>query len=416
MGKMHAAVLVFFAGGALGQTCAPEWGPAPAPDGRNGAVHAMLSFDDGSGPALYAAGSFTMVDGVPAQRIARWDGDAWEQVGAGLGEEVFALGAFDAGAGPRLFAAGMYYLVGDSTLAEWDGAEWRAVPDTPNCWIGALGVSDIGGRPELYISGPVFDYVRRWDGSAWRSAGGGLFGVFEDMAEFDDGSGRAVFVGGGIAAVYRFDGADWSPVGGDFSFDGVIHAMETFDDGSGQALFVGGDFRRVPGWETALRIVRWDGSDWAQVGDGFDGPVNALTVFDDGSGPALYAAGAFAHSGDAPLAGIARWDGAAWSPLGSGLDGPATASAVFAPAGSRPALVGAGGFTRAGGGASPGFAAWLGCGCRADFDADGAVDTRDVLAFLNAWTAGDGAADFNGDGVLDTRDVLAFLNAWSAGC
>ena len=55
-------------------------------------------------------------------------------------------------------------------------------------------------------------------------------------------------------------------------------------------------------------------------------------------------------------------------------------------------------------------------GCAADFNGDGDVNTLDVLAFLNAWTAGDAAADFNGDGDVNTLDVLAFLNAWNAGC
>ena len=54
--------------------------------------------------------------------------------------------------------------------------------------------------------------------------------------------------------------------------------------------------------------------------------------------------------------------------------------------------------------------------CPADFNGDGDVDTRDVIAFLNAWSAGDPSADFNGDGTVNTLDVLAFLNAWSAGC
>ena len=54
--------------------------------------------------------------------------------------------------------------------------------------------------------------------------------------------------------------------------------------------------------------------------------------------------------------------------------------------------------------------------CAADFNQDDAVDTLDVLAFLNAWVAGDDSADFNEDDVVDTQDVLAFLNAWNAGC
>ena len=58
----------------------------------------------------------------------------------------------------------------------------------------------------------------------------------------------------------------------------------------------------------------------------------------------------------------------------------------------------------------------FGSGCVADFNSDGVVDTRDVLAFLNAWTSGDDSADVNGDDEIDTRDVIAFLNLWNSGC
>ncbi|HZW08738.1 MAG TPA: GC-type dockerin domain-anchored protein [Phycisphaerales bacterium] len=54
--------------------------------------------------------------------------------------------------------------------------------------------------------------------------------------------------------------------------------------------------------------------------------------------------------------------------------------------------------------------------CAADFNGDGSVDTRDVLAFLNIWTSDGPGADFNGDGAINTQDVLAFLNTWTAGC
>jgi hypothetical protein len=54
--------------------------------------------------------------------------------------------------------------------------------------------------------------------------------------------------------------------------------------------------------------------------------------------------------------------------------------------------------------------------CPADFSCDGAANTLDVLAFLNAWNAGDLAADTNFDNQVDTLDVLTFLNIWAQGC
>lgn len=54
--------------------------------------------------------------------------------------------------------------------------------------------------------------------------------------------------------------------------------------------------------------------------------------------------------------------------------------------------------------------------CRADFNNDGVANSLDVLAFLNAWAAGDPRADYNGDGDINTLDVLTFLNVWAAGC
>ncbi|MBK7403314.1 MAG: hypothetical protein IPJ41_01440 [Phycisphaerales bacterium] len=54
--------------------------------------------------------------------------------------------------------------------------------------------------------------------------------------------------------------------------------------------------------------------------------------------------------------------------------------------------------------------------CPGDFNGDGLVDTRDVIAFLNAWTSRQASADCDGNGVVDTRDVLCFLNLWAAGC
>ncbi|TWT45101.1 hypothetical protein RAS1_15220 [Phycisphaerae bacterium RAS1] len=73
-----------------------------------------------------------------------------------------------------------------------------------------------------------------------------------------------------------------------------VHALTVFDDGSGPALYVGGVFATAGGMPVNY-IGKWTGSTWSPLGNGmnFGGAVTALTVFDDGSGPALYAGGHF---------------------------------------------------------------------------------------------------------------------------
>ncbi|HZW11143.1 MAG TPA: GC-type dockerin domain-anchored protein [Phycisphaerales bacterium] len=63
-----------------------------------------------------------------------------------------------------------------------------------------------------------------------------------------------------------------------------------------------------------------------------------------------------------------------------------------------------------------GLTMYEGTGCPADFNADQAIDTRDLLLFLNLWTSRNPRADINADGRINSLDVIAFLNLWNAGC
>ena len=62
---------------------------------------------------------------------------------------------------------------------------------------------------------------------------------------------------------------------------------------------------------TVNRVARWDGTAWSALsgpsGTGVDGPVNALAVFDDGTGPALYAGGDFTTAGGVASDNVAAW-------------------------------------------------------------------------------------------------------------
>ena len=52
--------------------------------------------------------------------------------------------------------------------------------------------------------------------------------------------------------------------------------------------------------------------------------------------------------------------------------------------------------------------------CRADFNADGAVNSSDFFDFLIQFFAN--AVDFNQDGLFNSQDLYDFLTEWNTGC
>jgi len=354
-------------GVVLRSTCEPRWteGLFPAdPAGLSGgAVRALAVFDDGtgSGPALYAAGDFTSTSsgGVLAYRIAKWDGSSWSALGSGMSGgfdiHIHALMVFDdgSGSGPSLYAGGLFNRAGGvlvNNIAKWDGLSWSALGLGMNGSVFALTVFDDGSDsgPGLYAGGnfssaggvPI-NRVAKWDGISWSSLGEGLTGgSVRALTVFDDltGSGPALYAGGSFTTtgsvavnrIARWSGSSWSPLGSGVSGESnsSVNALTVFDDGSGfgPAMYAGGFFSTAGG-VSVNHIARWNGSSWSSVGSGMSGDstsaVSALTVFNDGSGfgPALYAGGSFTVAGGVSSNGIARWRNASWSPLGAGVSG-----------------------------------------------------------------------------------------------
>src|SRR5262249_11168141 len=107
---------------------------------------------------------------------------------------------------------------------------------------------------------------------------------------------------------------------------GTPSALAEFDDGTGPALYAGGTFA-LPGAFTPVYFVRWDGRSWSAPERGPTGPVRALVVHDDGRGSALFVGGEFQSAGCLGCGSVARWDGRRSSSLASGTDGKVLAFA-----------------------------------------------------------------------------------------
>ena len=197
-----------------------------------------------------------------------------------------------------------------------------------------------------------------------------LDGLVHTMVVYDDGSGPALFVGGTfvhagsltVNRIAKWNGSSWSALGAanpGITSGAAVFTLSVYDDGSGSALYVGGSFTQVGGFLTANNVAKWKSGSWSTVGTGLhgSGSVAAYTsaVWDDpnvGDGPELYMGGSFTVAGSVINAyRIARWDGSDWSAVGSGMDDYVNALAVFDDDGDGPrasALYAGGGFIIAG--------------------------------------------------------------------
>jgi hypothetical protein len=295
---------------------------------------------DGSGN-VYVGGTFTQIGTVAANRIAKWDGNAWSALGSGMNERVSALLLM----GTNLYAGGRFTNAGGilaKRIAKWDGSGWSALGSGMNDWVTSLAAigSDLYAGGWFTTAGGVDAYsVAKWDGNTWSPVGRLMVGVFALAAD-----GPNLYAGGGFSqadgatvnCVARWNGSAWSPMGSGMEWalghEGNPGICVLSLAVSGTNLYAGGYFYRAGG-TNANSVARWDGSSWSPLGYGMAplnllsnsgvlpeiGQVDAMAV----SGGNLYVGGSFnfTNAGDVVrLNHIAKWDGSAWSALGTGVN------------------------------------------------------------------------------------------------
>jgi hypothetical protein len=305
---------------------------------------------------LVGVGDFANA-GVPANRIAHWNGTLWSPFGGG---SVTFVTAFVNWYG-RLVAAGSFSqptqaLGTANNIAAWNGGALSSFDTGTNGSVYALEgfkYSGINGSYEL-IAGGTFTAagglaatrIARWNERpniafpppAWAAMGAG----FNSTVYAIERMGTTTYAGGAFTAsgvtstpgIARWNETTdvWEYIG---TLNGTVYALKEF----GGYLYAGGSFTTANGVATG-GLARWNGSSWSQVGGTFLGTVRALEVF-DGS---LVIGGQF--PGLAGAANIARYDGFNYYNLGSGGTNGSGVRALRTN-GSR--LYAAGSFTSVGG-------------------------------------------------------------------
>ncbi|MGD9781670.1 MAG: MBG domain-containing protein [Kiritimatiellia bacterium] len=288
------------------------------------------------GERLYAGGAFTESGGVSAPHVAAWNGTNWSSLGGGLNGEVGAL----AHAGAILYAGGLFTEAGGAAanhVAMWNGAAWTNLG--PGLDGGVMALAHDGTR---LIAGCNDGSVAMWDGASWTNCNGissTVWALLHTGADLYAGSSQSGYA-------LRWNGSDWLDLG-----DGVDSQVNALAQ-DGANLYAGGWFTSAGG-VAANGVGLWNGASWTNLGDGVMGPYGPVVLALTHDGTRLHAGGVFTNAGGLVAENVAAWNGEAWTNLGSGLNG-----VVQALAGDGLNLYAGGAFTHSGAQAARNVAKW----------------------------------------------------------
>jgi hypothetical protein len=140
----------------------------------------MCAYDeDGAGPlppALFVGGTSYIAGGQEIHYLARWDGQAWSQVGAGISGIVSRLMVFDDDVDgpnlPALFVSGNFdYGEPSPHLVKWDGHNWLPVWGGTSVYgpaaLAAFDDDGDGPHPEALFVGGDFPHVANFPAHAF---------------------------------------------------------------------------------------------------------------------------------------------------------------------------------------------------------------------------------------------------------
>lgn len=402
-GQAQPLAVAYSPGLRSGLTAAPAgddlWDPRFGFQGiGNGQPYAAVA----DGADLFVGGSFTTVSQLPANNIARWDGQRWHALGDGVNGYVYALAV----SGDTVYVGGSFTLAGDQTvtnLAQWNRQTetWAPVgngqgprQDSYPAEIYALVVVDdllyAGGARFTQIDGVASNALAAYDPATqrWQALAGGVATCYsDDCSSLSAATVRAIsagpdgklYVGGDFN--YAANEEAFVPVYGVAAWDPTMAAWSALGSGladdeignyygtalsftvSGTDLYVGGQFKTAGGL-AANSIARWSTkqAEWHALAAGFVtqygslARVPALAVVNE----TLYAGGDFDGAGTLTVKRLAQYDLGAetWAPVATGLEEGATVSALAStPDGT---LFVAGDFDYAGSVAANRIAKWTG--------------------------------------------------------
>ena len=323
-------------------------------------------------------------------RVFQWDGSLWEQVGTDIdGEETgdeSGRSVFLSDDGQTL-AVGAHLNNGNGSdsghvrIYKWSGSAWQQMGSDIN---GEAAGDRLGQTVSLSSDGRIMAVgsrqnanngdnsgharIYRWSGSVWEQMGSDIDGeATDDYSGFEvtlSSDGQTIAIGAvlndgngpdsGHVRIYRWSGSAWEQLGSDINGEaaGDHLGWSVSLSSDGESVAIGAILNDGNGPDAGhVRIYRWSGSAWEQLGGDIDGEAAgdhlgwSVSLSSNGESVAV---GTVLNDGNGHESGhvqIYRWNGAAWQQLGADIDGEAagdqSGSSISLSADGKTLVVGA---------------------------------------------------------------------------
>ena len=286
---------------------------------------AITIFLDSINGEIYFGGQFFLTDSLPTRGIAKWNGVVWDSVGSGL--KHFQTNRAISKYNNKLYSDGGFSISNiNNILGSFDGFEWDTVKNGLDGSVYQMKVLN----EQLYISG----FFQSADGSpcnmlvTWNDTNFTCLNLPFDgwVGDFINYNNTLVFGGNFFDDSLNIDIALMDSTGfqllGHPIYGGVsvVNSLAIYQGD----LYVAGNFSSSAGNE-GNNIMRWDGSQWYDVGGGTDNSIWKIKVFNG----ELYACGTFQVAGGILTGSIAKWNGTIWSSVTSSIIGPGISDFLF---------------------------------------------------------------------------------------
>lgn len=272
------------------------------------------------GADMFLTGKFNTLGNASAANIARWNGTFWSALGTGLNGRGRSLAVV----GNDLYVGGEFTMAGGVSanhIAKWNGTTWSALGSGLNgtvTTLTAIGTDLYAGGDFTSAGGTLSPKLAKWNGSSWSAVNVQVTGAVQASAAL----GTTLFVGGAIDSInntntgniFTYTAGSARTIAGGVS-GGRVNVLRTI----GNDVYAGGAWRNLAGTNSAA-IARFDGMNWMPLGTGLSDTWGQAEVFDILSrSNEVIVAGQFDNAGGATVTNVARWNGTNWQTFGSGL-------------------------------------------------------------------------------------------------